>query len=263
MTLPIACAAAIGLGLGCTGVIGDVPGPTMSGTIVTDLPCDVETVLAARCWSCHGETPTEGLPALTSAAAFMAPAATDPTQSIGALALSRMQSTARPMPPTPATRATSDEIAVLSTWIAAGMPGGTGCAPICTSGVTWTGGNEESPRMNPGMACITCHARGEGPGFSIAGTLYPTIHEPDRCYGADASSGAQVIITGADGQTVALAPNTAGNFYAKTSVAKPYRAKVVTADGEREMAAAQTSGDCNSCHTEAGTNGAPGRIMLP
>jgi len=117
--------------------------------------------------------------------------------------------------------------------------------------------------MNPGMACIKCHAGGEGPGFSIAGTLYPTIHEPDRCNGADAGGGAQVIITGADGQTLALSPNTAGNFYSKTSVAKPYRAKVVTAAGQREMAAAQTSGDCNSCHTEAGTNGAPGRIMLP
>ena len=32
---------------------------------------------------------------------------------------------------------------------------------------------------------------------------------------------------------------------------------------ERAMVAAQTSGDCNSCHTLAGTNGAPGRIMLP
>jgi hypothetical protein len=29
------------------------------------------------------------------------------------------------------------------------------------------------------------------------------------------------------------------------------------------MAAAQTVGDCNSCHTENGAQGAPGRIYLP
>jgi predicted CXXCH cytochrome family protein len=25
----------------------------------------------------------------------------------------------------------------------------------------------------------------------------------------------------------------------------------------------QTTGDCNSCHTQSGANGAPGRILLP
>jgi mono/diheme cytochrome c family protein len=266
MTLAIACAAAIGSGLGCSGTSGDVSGPptgTTTGTIVTDLPCDVETVLATRCWACHGDAPALGLPSLTSVAAFTSPATTEPTQTRGAVALSRMEATAQPMPPPPAARATADEIAVVSTWIAAGMPAGTGCAPVCSSGKTWTGGNQESPRMNPGMACIACHSMDEGPRFSIAGTLYPTIHEPDRCDGADAATGAQVIITGADGQTLTLVPNAAGNFYSELSIAKPFRAKVVTASGERAMTAEQTSGDCNGCHTEAGANGAPGRITLP
>jgi mono/diheme cytochrome c family protein len=266
VTLAIVCAAAIGPGLGCTGAIGDANGTptgTTTGAVVTDLPCDVEAVLAARCWACHGETPMLGLPSLTSVAAFMTPATTEPTQTTGAVALSRMQAAAQPMPPPPAARASAEEIAVVSTWIAAGMPGGTGCAPICTSGKTWTGGNHESPLMNPGMACIACHTADEGPRLSLAGTVYPTIHEPDRCDGAGAASGAQVIITGADGQTLTLAPNAAGNFYAEASVARPYRAKVVTAAGERAMTAEQTSGDCNGCHTEAGANGAPGRITLP
>jgi len=198
-----------------------------------------------------------------SVAAFMAPSRTDPTQSIGAVAVARMQSTTTPMPPPPATPATAGEIAVITAWIGAGYPGGAGCAPICTSGTTWTGGNHESPLMNPGAACIQCHAADEGPAFSIAGTLYPTVHEPDLCNGASGASGAQVVITGADGQTLTLAPNEAGNFYAETAVALPYAARVVTAAGERAMSERQTSGDCNTCHTQNGASGAPGRIMLP
>ena len=47
----------------------------------------------------------------------------------------------------------------------------------------------------------------------------------------------------------------------------PYKAKVTyTTAGrtyERVMVAAQTSGDCNSCHTQTGANMAPGRITIP
>jgi len=254
--------------IGCLGELGETEGSTTTSPPATlpttDLPCDVETVMSTRCWACHGQTPTPvGIPSLTSVAAFMAPSRTDPAQSVGALALARMQSNPVTMPPPPSTPATSAEIAVVASWIGAGYPAGGGCGPICTSGRTWTGGNEGSPLMNPGMACNQCHSSGEGPRLSIAGTVYPTVREPDRCDGADASSGAQVVITGADGHTLTLSPNAAGNFYTSTSVAAPYRAKVVTATGERAMTAAQTSGDCNSCHTQVGANGAPGRIMLP
>ena len=120
-----------------------------------------------------------------------------------------------------------------------------------------------SPSMNPGMACIQCHASDEGPRFSIAGTVYPTIAEPDLCNGAPSSSGAHVVITGADGRVLTLGLNGAGNFYSEMQVTRPYHAKVVTAAGERAMTAEQTSGDCNSCHTPSGANNAPGRIMLP
>lgn len=249
--------------VGCAGGIEDKPTPSITQPI-TDLPCDVETVLAGKCWSCHGQTPTLGLPSFTSAAALTAPSLTDPAQSVAAIAVTRMQSTTTPMPPPPATAATASEIAVISAWVSAGYPGGSGCGPICTSGQTWTGGNEGAREMNPGMACIHCHASSdEGPGFSVAGTIYPTIREPDLCYGASSSSGAQVVITGADGRTLTLTPNATGNFYSEGRVALPYSAKVVTSAGERAMAAQQTSGDCNSCHTQVGANGAPGRIMLP
>jgi cytochrome c551/c552 len=267
--LGIGAVAAIAT-VGCMGLVGEGEGggasPMPPGNIpVTDLPCDVEAVLSSRCWSCHGQTPsTVGVPSLTSVAAFTAASRTDPSRSTGEVAVARMQATTLQMPPPPASPATADEIAVMSNWVAAGYPGGTGCGPICTSGTTWRGGNEGSPDMNPGMACNACHTSSdEGPRFSIAGTVYPTVHEPDLCNGAGPASGAEVVITRADGRVLTLAPNAAGNFYSEVAVAAPYRAKVVDAAGERAMTATQTSGDCNSCHTQIGANGAPGRIMLP
>lgn len=273
LTAAVGCSGTIGAGEtgpgGSPGSLGGLGGVGGAGTdptttVVSDLPCDVATMLTTRCWSCHSDRPLEGAPPLTTVAAFQAPSITDSSQTTGALALSRMQSTTSPMPPLPGSPATAGEIATFSAWIAAGMPAGSGCAPVCTSNTTWTGGNRESPLMNPGAACIACHASGgDGPQFSIAGTLYPTVHEPDLCNGADGANGATVVITGADGRRLTLTPNAAGNFYAQTAVALPYQAKVIYMGRERAMTDAQTSGDCNACHTQAGTNNAPGRIVLP
>jgi hypothetical protein len=102
-----------------------------------------------------------------------------------------------------------------------------------------------------------------GPSLTIAGTVYPTAHEPDLCNGANGSNGARVVITGADGATLTLTPGTSGNFNSRTAVKTPFRAKVTYMGRERAMSTAQTSGDCNSCHTQSGTNSAPGRILLP
>jgi hypothetical protein len=119
---------------------------------------------------------------------------------------------------------------------------------------TWTG--VDGANMAPGYACVSCHS------FSLAGTIYPTAHEANNCDGASAG-GISVVITGADGQTLSLTPNSAGNFYSTMLVSLPFTAKVVGAGGTRAMLTAQTSGDCNSCHTVAGASGAPGRIMIP
>jgi len=142
---------------------------------------------------------------------------------------------------------------------------GAGAAGTCTSKQTWLGGNEGSADMNPGMACVACHAStgGEAPIFTVAGTVYPAAHEPDGCFGASGSGGVQVVITGADGKTLALTPSAAGNFYSTAPVALPFQAKVVYMGRTGAMLEAQSTGDCNSCHTQTGTNAAPGRIVLP
>jgi hypothetical protein len=136
-------------------------------------------------------------------------------------------------------------------------------APTCTSGTTWTQGNHGSPEMNPGRACIACHSTMDGPGLTIAGTVYQTAHEPDLCDGADGANGVRVVITGADGQTTTLTPVPSGNFHLRTPVMMPFTAKVTFMGRERAMTAAQMSGDCNGCHTQSGANDAPGRILLP
>jgi cytochrome c553 len=120
--------------------------------------------------------------------------------------------------------------------------------------------------MHPGQACIACHERDdEGPRFLLAGTAYPSAHEPDECYGANGD--ATVVIKGADGRTVSLRLQSSGNFFLEAeddvTLALPYTA-VLRYDGrERAMATPQTIGDCNSCHSQEGANGAPGRVTLP
>lgn len=148
----------------------------------------------------------------------------------------------------------------------AACSGGSTTPAVCSSGDAWTGGNEESPLMNPGQDCIACHtSEGEGPRFQIAGTVMGAGNDDDNCNGL---SGVTVEITGADGAVLKLTSNSAGNFFSDehggTVVATPYTARVISASGAiSAMSASQTSGACNSCHTAAGANGAPGRITVP
>jgi hypothetical protein len=116
--------------------------------------------------------------------------------------------------------------------------------------------------MRPGEACISCHSSSGGPRFAVAGTVYPTGHEPDDCNGAGNAS-AVVVITDANGQAHELSVNQAGNFTLSGTLALPYTAKVVVGGASRAMGASQSTGDCNSCHTQSGSNGAPGRIVVP
>jgi len=244
------------------------------------LPCNIQTLLVNRCDSCHGTTPASGAPrSLVTYADLTKPDPVNLSMTEAQVALVRMQSTTSPMPPAPAATATSAEIAAMQTWINSGYPSGScgdagapppdplNAPPTCTSNTTWSGGTDNSSSiMAPGQACISCHAStgGEAPSFAIAGTLYPTGHEPNNCNGANGTSGAKVVVGGSNGTSITLIPNSAGNFSSSTLLSGPYTAKVVNGSGvERVMVSTASSGDCNSCHTQTGVNGAPGRITLP
>jgi hypothetical protein len=178
-----------------------------------------------------------------------------------------MKDAQKPMPPSGNVPAA--QVAILEQWIASGLPkgtcGGTSASfdrpSTCSSNQRWSRG--EGSTMAPGQSCISCHSQDEGPRHAFAGTVYPTAHEPDNCLGVNGSSSVQVVITGADGRILTLPVNRSGNFAIRTRVATPYTAKVVSNGKERQMATPQTNGDCNSCHTETGSNKAPGRVMTP
>lgn len=139
-----------------------------------------------------------------------------------------------------------------------------GSAPVdtatCSSGSMWTGGNEESELMNPGQACIECHSQDEGPRFTAAGTVMGASHDPDDCNGVE---GVTVRLTDADGVVHEATTNAAGNFDFRDAIAMPYTAEIESDAGVVAMSGAQNTGDCATCHTADGANGAPGRIVAP
>lgn len=150
-----------------------------------------------------------------------------------------------------------------------------GPALTCVSGVRWTRGNRGSDFMNPGQACIQCHARdNEAPTLSVGGTVFNAPHEEDNCNGFNgptAGGAAYVEIVDATGRTWRLDINRAGNFFSEDPIPGPFRRTRVYGPGGRynEMSAAPASGDCNRCHTQAGSNyvdpadPAPGRLVVP
>lgn len=244
----------------------------------TGLPCDVQQLLENRCIGCHlGPSPV----ALLSYDDLVKPSAADPKKTNAQRSLERMQSTTAPMPPKPAEAPTAAEIGVFQAWVNAGTPKGTTCTAspdggvpdggaatnpyntptVCTSKTTWTRGNEGSSQMRPGGACITCHTMRSGPAYTVAGTVYPTAHEPNDCNGSPGPL--TVVVTDKNGVVTNLNVNGAGNFSTRAAIAAPFTVKVTNGTKERVMATPLTAGDCNSCHTEAGVNGAPGRVMAP
>lgn len=140
--------------------------------------------------------------------------------------------------------------------------GGAVAAGTCVSGTHWTGGNAESPRMHPGMDCIACHdAMNEGPRFTVAGTVFTNVDEPDDCNGVE---DVVVEITDATGAVWTEDTNSAGNFSIRDSAMMfPITARILDGDAVREMGTAVETGACGSCHTQGGEGGAPGRVMAP
>lgn len=245
-----------------------------------ELPCDVRAILADRCQICHGAKPSNGAP-------FPLVSYRDLTRTntagvvIAQRVLTRIKSPTSPMPPMPGEPLTAAEIALFEAWATAGTPTSkAGCQTVpgpfdgplvCTSGTMWPGGNRGAPIMHPGGACIACHASSgddaslvpkgdDAPRFVIAGTVYPTGHEPNDCNGASAAT---VEITDATGAVTALPVNAVGNFFTTSRLPFPIHAAVVANGKRRAMVSSPPRGDCNGCHTPDGANGAPGRITLP
>jgi hypothetical protein len=73
-----------------------------------------------------------------------------------------------------------------------------------------------------------------------------------------------VVVTDKTGKVVTMLVGATGNFNSGNArLVPPFAAKVTNGTKTRAMAGTVTAGDCNSCHTTSGANGAPGRIMAP
>ena len=265
---------------------GAPTGPAGTG-LATGLPCDVQAVIENRCLACHGGQ-MNGVPLMLNYDDMQVKSKTDPTKTLAQLSLDRMKSTTSPMPPPPVVKPDPDEIQTFADWVAAGTPKGAVCtdpppgasdggagvtdggdggdaggAIKCTSGKTWAGGNMKSPLMHPGAACNACHQVMGGPNLRIAGTVYSILHEPNDCDGKGPPPALTVIVTDKNGKTTTMPVNAAGNFFTQSKILAPYKAKVTDGVTTRAMNGSVTAGDCNSCHTVAGANGAPGRILAP
>jgi hypothetical protein len=263
-------------------------GDETGGPVGDGLPCDIDAFLQMRCRSCHSGNPMVSGTLLLTHDDLLAASISEPGVSVGIVASHRLADGApMPMPPAPAAAVATAERDAFSAWVEAGMPAGDCTAepdpfdvdPVCSSDVYWTGGDEESSLMHPGRTCISCHsmpdpedgeAEDYGPLLVLAGTVYPTAHEPDDCNGIDGPALAEtwVEVQSDNGDTVQLSVNAAGNFLIdeddiETGFPPPYRVKVVSAGVERAMADPAPHGDCNACHTQDGTQDAPGRILLP
>ena len=222
------------------------------------VPCNVATVLAAKCTSCHSDPPIDNsLSGLVTFADLVARAKENPTKNEAQLSVVRMQNASSPMPPASLMMPpTAAEIAALQDWIDAGYPsgqcstdGGAGDATLTGGGASvfagqaaFVLGTEVNGHHNPGQDCLSHHHNGE---FSIAGTVF----------GANGAglAGAEVRVVDSAGTAHVMYSGSNGNFYTKgaTTLALGAHAGARNASSTALMISS-ASGACNSCHATGG-----------
>lgn len=243
------------------------PGPN-------ELPCDVRQVVEEICTNCHSSpVAANAIMPLVTRYDFLA-AYKDSGKSIGERSLERMKLAAAPMPPLSEPPPSASHLAIFEQWVAAGMPAGT-CGAIpdkpaettCASGKMWDPQATSTAQMNPGQACRACHkTKASDFNYYFMGTVFPAFHEKDLCSSPPPANAKIEILDVMGKVTMTLTPNATGNFMSSAVVAGvpvPYTARLVANGVKRAMNAPQTDGDCNKCHSEQGTEGAPGRLVWP
>lgn len=92
--------------------------------VPSELPCDVEAILATNCQRCHAEGAKNGTSLITRAH-LIAMSKKDPALQVADRVLLRMAETEKPMPPVGKGEPVSEEDrAVLESWVEQGMPAG-------------------------------------------------------------------------------------------------------------------------------------------
>ncbi len=108
---------------------------------------------------------------------------------------------------------------------------------------------DQGPLMYPGEDCLSCHsAQGGAKTWTVAGTVFSGPHVS----ASEGLQGATVAVTDANGRTVSLKTNQAGNFYLADAVAFPLSVSVSYQDAIQTMGVQVQYGGCNSCHQTPG-----------
>jgi len=124
---------------------------------------------------------------------------------------------------------------------------------------------DDGPAMRPGQDCMACHTatgaatgalpggeRGHhaSPAWNVAGTVF------DPANASSGFEGAEVQITDATGWSFSLRSNEAGNFYSAESPTFPLHVCISANGTAKCQQSPLANGACNSCHSEAGSQGA-------
>lgn len=156
-----------------------------------------------------------------------------------------------------------------------GTPEGYGATPpsfaagaSCSTQQWWQHADDEEAAisMHPGRACIDCHSSSgdsNAPRFTWAGTVMNDLRDEDDCRGVP---GVQVDILDANDDVIRSATTSLGGNFGIVFAGglEAFRVRLTYEGRTREMLGHQSStGDCMSCHTATGANGAPGRIVVP
>jgi len=116
---------------------------------------------------------------------------------------------------------------------------------------------DNGPLMRPGEDCLFCHSStGGATPWIAAGTVFR------QADGGQGFEGARVRLTDANGFSVALRTNEAGNFYTREALRFPLTACIDANGATVCQQSPLTAGSCNTCHGEA-IFGAPQPPLTP
>lgn len=147
-----------GAGGGGTGGAGGGSSEPGDGGDTASSACRVVALLQSRCTSCHSNPPMNAAPmVLDSLDALRAPSLRDSAQTNAQRSIARLRDAVAPMPPPPERPGSSDEAALIETWVQGGMPPCT-APPADGGGGTGGGGPPvlEEPNLIPQGELFTC-----------------------------------------------------------------------------------------------------------
>ncbi|HET9956561.1 MAG TPA: hypothetical protein VFQ61_18795 [Polyangiaceae bacterium] len=144
-----------------------------SSHLASDLPCEINAIVARNCQGCHASSPRFGAThPLISAADFQGEASSQ--------VLSRVRDAVRPMPPAPNARISDADLAVLESWLNSGAPAGHCETPTAATDPLVPSSGATDPDED--VKCYSIVAR-----YSSTGEKYPVPLNKDyyQCFEYD------------------------------------------------------------------------------